>query len=773
MTVTTKCPSTTELQALLDNDLSQSDQIELTAHLDVCECCQTALESLASQGKPLSNLVPKNPEPRFDATSAFWPAVRNLEADLSKASRLATPVAATAPGSSARHTPTGAVQEEVPLTFLDPVEEPGYLGRLDRFKIVEIVGRGGMGIVFKAFDGCLERTVAIKVLDPQMAQNTLAQERFCREARAAARVMHENVVTIHHVEYDEVKDLSYIVMQFVNGISLQDRLDEEGRLPVRELVRISLQIASGLAAAHEEKLIHRDIKPGNVLLERGSGRVLLTDFGLARAAERDERLTQTGFVAGTPLFMSPEQARGEDLDLRSDLFSLGGVMYAMATGKPPFEGSSPYIVLRQVTETRHRPVQEMNPNISDELTEIIDRLLMKDPAKRIQSADEVVALLKAVEQKLPRETDKPQPSSKHNLSRLLPRWRRGWWGRHGSLIGFMLSIAILGLFTSESLKWSKLTVLGQRDTTLAQVQASMLPHEDPGPEPRLTLPAEGGPIWAVHFSPTENVLAVGMDDGRVKLWDADKKRLLKDFQAHKGPVWTLRFCSGGTHLATASDDGIFKVWSTENYELITEKDNESPIRVLALSPTAHQIATGSRRGDIKVWEIDKTEPVFTAHDHDGTVVSLAFSPDGTKLVSGGGDKTVRLWDLKTRQALTTLKGHEGGVYTVAFQPGGKLVASGSWDRTIRLWDVETGSLVRKIEGHAEDVWSLAFSPDGLKLISGGEDRTVRLWDVTTGQELKRFKSHHGTVYSVSYSHDGKLIASGSRDGKLRLWELGE
>lgn len=770
MTVTTKCPTTTELQALIDNDLPELEQADLTAHLDVCEYCQAALESLASQGRPLMKLVPKNPEPRFDATSAFWPAVRNLEADFSKASRIATSVAATAPASG-RHTPTGNALEDVPLTFLDPVEEPGYLGRLDRFKIVEIVGRGGMGIVFKAFDQCLERTIAIKVLDPQLAKNELAQERFCREARAAARVMHENVVTIHHVEHDEDKDLSYIVMQFVNGISLQERLDDEGKLPVRELVRISLQIASGLAAAHEQKLIHRDIKPGNVLLERGSGRVLLTDFGLARAAERDERLTQTGFVAGTPLFMSPEQARGEDLDTRTDLFSLGGVMYAMATGKPPFEGSSPYVVLRQVTETRHRPVQELNSALSDELIEIIDRLLMKEPGKRIQTADEVVSLLRAVEQKLPRgELDGPAPSSKHNLSRLLPRWRRGWWGRHGSLIGFVLFFATAGLFASEAMKWSKLTILGQRDTPALQ---ALVPHEDPGPEPRLTLPAAGGPIWAIHFSPTENILAIGMDDGRVRLWDADKKRLLKDFQAHKGPVWTLRFCTGGTHLATASDDGIFKVWSTTNYELIAEKDNGSPIRVLALSPAGHQLATGSRQGDIKVWEIDNDKPVFTGKGHEGTVVSLAFSPDGTKLVSGGGDKTVKIWDLKKGQELTTLKGHQGGVYTVAFQPGGKLVASGSWDRTIRIWEAETGTLVRTIEGHAEDVWSLAFSPDGTKLISGGEDRTVRLWDVASGEELKRFKGHQGTVYSVSYSHDGKLIASGSRDGKLRIWEVGE
>src|SRR5205809_325094 len=227
-----------------------------------------------------------------------------------------------------------------------------------------------MGIVLKALDPCLQRTVALKVLDPMFARNELARQRFCREARAAAAVTHENVVAVHEVDIDKEKDLPYIVMQFVSGVTVQDRLDRGERLPLREVVRIGQQTAAGLAAAHAEGLVHRDIKPGNILLEAPLGRVKLTDFGLARAAE-DAKLTQTGFVAGTPLYMAPEQARGEPVDHRADLFSLGSVLYALCTGQPPFQGSTPFVVLKNVTEERPRPIREINPDIPEWLVAVI------------------------------------------------------------------------------------------------------------------------------------------------------------------------------------------------------------------------------------------------------------------------------------------------------------------------------------------------------------------------------------------------------------------
>jgi eukaryotic-like serine/threonine-protein kinase len=765
MSVTISCPNLSQLQDLIENALPQSEEVELTIHLDQCDKCQRAIEMLASRGNPINSLTHLD-QGRISATSAFWPAVRRIEDefDNSKSSSVI----------DHRHTPKPtqtpnpeAIKPEETFPFFDPSEQPGFLGQLDRFRIQELVGRGGMGMVFKVFDACLQRTVALKILDPQLAKNELAQERFCREARSAASVMHENIVTIHHVEHDEAKDVSYIVMQFVRGFSLQDRLDKEGRLPLRDIVRMSRQIASGLSAAHEQHLIHRDIKPGNVLIEQNSGRVLLTDFGLARATE-DVKLTQTGFVAGTPLYMSPEQAKGETLDSRTDLFSLGGVMYSMATGKPPFDGSSPYVVLRQVSEKSHRPIHELNGEIPDDLVELIDRLLTKDREKRIQSAQEAVNLLRIIESKLPPETTvKPYPSSG---SRLFPRLRRGWWGRYSPFIALTLLILNLSLLLMEWGKITRFTAIGQRGESTLVVQNTNS-VEDPGPEPRFIRPGNGGPIWSLHFSLIENVLAIGLDDGSVKVWDTKSGQIRRHIQAHDGPVWSLKFSNDGKQLATASDDGIVKVWNTETLENPIELDNQFPVRTVAFSPDGTKLATGSRKAQITLWDLRTKETLMSVKAHKGTIVALAFSPNGKKLASGGVDRTVKLWDIEHKREITTLSDHKGGIYALAFHPKGEILASGSWDRSIRLWNVETGVCIRTIEGHKADVWSLAFSPNGSKLISGSEDRTVRMWDVETGTQLHQYKGHEGTIYSVSYSPDGKMIASGSRDGNTRIWEV--
>jgi eukaryotic-like serine/threonine-protein kinase len=279
---------------------------------------------------------------------------------------------------------------EQSLDFLAPPHKPGSLGRLDHYEILEVVGHGGMGVVLKAFDDKLHRVAAIKVLALHMAASGTARKRFVREAQAAAAVAHEHVVAIHAVE--DVGPVPYLVMHYVAGISLEDRIKQGGPLELKEVLRIGIQTASGLAAAHAQGLVHRDVKPANILLENGVQRVKITDFGLARAVD-DASLTQSGVIAGTPMYMSPEQARGEAVDHRSDLFSLGSVLYTLCTGHPPFRASNTMAVLRRVCEDTPRPVREINPDIPDLPAAIIGRLHAQDPAQRIQSAAEVAELL--------------------------------------------------------------------------------------------------------------------------------------------------------------------------------------------------------------------------------------------------------------------------------------------------------------------------------------------------------------------------------------------
>ncbi len=367
------CPPIDLLKAFLAEQLASNERARLTAHLEDCSACQHRVEGLTAGKKSWSEMAQKlsTPPPSPE------PALRKVMEQLKESNEEAT---SDEPVRTA----------DLPLGFLSPTDKPGLLGKLERYEVLAEIGRGGMGIVLKAFDPTLHRVVAIKVLAPQLATSGVARKRFLREAKAAAAVTHDHIVTIHAV--DEANGVPYLVMQYIAGQSLQDRIDREGPLELAEVLRIGMQTASGLAAAHGQGIVHRDVKPANILLEEGLQRVKITDFGLALAMD-DASLTQSGFVAGSPLYMAPEQARVEALDHRADLFSLGSVLYTMCTGRPPFRAANTLAVLRRVTEDRPRPIRETNPEIPDWLAAVVDKLMAKDPSERYQSAGEVVEIL--------------------------------------------------------------------------------------------------------------------------------------------------------------------------------------------------------------------------------------------------------------------------------------------------------------------------------------------------------------------------------------------
>lgn len=370
MTAAIACPTADQLKQFIDGTLPESEQATLTAHVETCETCQKAMENLVAGRETWEGAAKKLAEP-----PTAEPALKNVIDELRHDPHAATQVGAT---------------DELPLGFLSAPDDPAHLGKLHHYEIIETVGRGAFGIVLRAFDQKLHRIVAIKVMSPHFATNATARKRFIREGQAAAAVCHEHVVTIHAVE--EASSLPYLVMQFISGKSLQERIDETGPLQVKEILRIGMQAADGLAAAHAQGLVHRDIKPANILLENGVERVKITDFGLARAVD-DASLTQSGVIAGTPQYMAPEQARGESIDHRADLFSLGCVLYTMAAGRAPFRGSSTLAVMKRVCEDTPRPIREINPDIPDWLAAIIDKLMAKAPTNRFQTAREVADLL--------------------------------------------------------------------------------------------------------------------------------------------------------------------------------------------------------------------------------------------------------------------------------------------------------------------------------------------------------------------------------------------
>jgi len=382
------CPERRQWAAMLDGHVSADEEARLGEHLDDCASCQRIVERLTqADGEWVRAVGPLGANPPD-------PPLRRAMDELK------------AEATAAEAAPWGA---EVSLDFLSPSDEPGRLGRLGPYEVVKVLGRGGMGVVLKALDPSLNRYVAIKVLAPQWAGSAAARRRFAREGRAAAAIRHENVVAVHGV--DEVKGLPYLVMEYVHGASLEERLERTGPPELRDVLRIGIQAADGLAAAHRQGLVHRDIKPANILLENGVARVKLTDFGLARAID-DASLTQSGMIAGTPLYMAPEQAAGASVDHRADLFSLGSVLYLLCTGRPAFRAPSTLAVLKRVCEATPRPIPDLNPEIPLWLVEIIAVLHAKDPADRFQSAEELSRLLSdhLAHMQDPRRVPQPAPA---------------------------------------------------------------------------------------------------------------------------------------------------------------------------------------------------------------------------------------------------------------------------------------------------------------------------------------------------------------------------
>lgn len=360
------------LHLLLTGDDASDSFRAASDHVEVCANCQQRLTTLAGDDSWWSDahtLLSGASEPRW------VPNDSNSDVQLSS------------PCGSAADT----IRESV-LKLLDTPSHPELLGRLGRYDIERVIGSGGMGVVLKAHDSELNRPIAVKLLAPHLAHVGAARERFAREGRAAAAVVHEHVVAIYSVEPSG--PVPYLVMQYVPGRSLQARVDEDGPLGIEEVLRIGMQAAAGLAAAHRQGLVHRDIKPSNILLENQVDRAVLTDFGLARAID-DASLTQTGILAGTPHYMSPEQAMGGPIDHRSDLFSLGSVLYFMATGHPPFRASGTLAVLHRICRDAHRPAWQLNKDMPDEVCDVIDKLLEKKPGRRLNSAEEVQQQLAA------------------------------------------------------------------------------------------------------------------------------------------------------------------------------------------------------------------------------------------------------------------------------------------------------------------------------------------------------------------------------------------
>ena len=407
--------SQAELHELLDTEVENERTQRFGKHLQKCKSCREALESLSAK-TAFWELAPAMLKTGMLKTGALHQDLNRAEDErdfqdgvdsyrnigpvrMGRSDKAdASSMFASKPTGNRNDSGSWKIDDYSDLELdqealmrsmqglLDSPKHPEMLGSVGGYDIEKVVGSGGMGVVFKAHDSELNRPLAIKVLSPHLATNGTARKRFALEAKAAAGVIHPNVIAVHGVGNDD--RIPYIIMPYVAGPSLQQLIERGGPLPEIEVIRIGLQISAGLAAAHAQGLVHRDIKPANILVEREVNRVLITDFGLARC-EDDASLTRTGWLTGTPNYMSPEQTLGERPDHRSDLFSLGCVIYFMSTGRLPFRADSPLSVLRRIQNDEPAPVRSINSAVSSTLADILTLLLKKSPEDRFQSAGEL------------------------------------------------------------------------------------------------------------------------------------------------------------------------------------------------------------------------------------------------------------------------------------------------------------------------------------------------------------------------------------------------
>ena len=758
MTTNQPCPDPSRLEELLGSVMPEKEQIELIEHLDGCADCQERLEQVVGGAKLLKGIRSESEDDSAARRAGLGSLITKLKSE-------------NAPTIAEDGEPT---TDEISLDFLSPSENPEYLGRLGKYEIIEVAGQGGMGVVLKGYDPSLGRFVAIKVLKPAMASNGMARKRFLRAAKMAAAVSHDHVITIHAV--DQVENMPILVMEYVVGVSLGERIERTGPLELDEILRIASQTAAGLAAAHAQGQVHRDIKPANILLENGVERVKITDFGLARIAD-DVRITQTGFVAGTPEYMSPEHPSGK-ADHRSDLFSLGSVMYAMCTGRSPFRAATIVDAIRRVCDDTPRPVREVNRDIPDWLAAIIDRLLAKNPDERFQSAEEVAKLLGDHLAHLQRPSDVPKPAAIATVAH---------------------SPAPREVRSLNYPKWTAaaavLLLMGGIGYQLATNPADNLPSRSP---------VAAVPPDDVHNDPSSEETPLGPRSGSLRVQnDQDNVTFVvsgenqKDITFHKGKhdqglrkgVYRVRAYRGDELIRDGTitiDKSRWRIYSWEydkggplppqRQPLVTLCDNLGGLHYgAAWAPDSKTLAVG-RSSKGALWRYDGTawsrgETLW------GAAGKIQFARDDNLLISGieGGD--VLVWDAATGDLVSRSRVLESGTYSLAFAPGSKTLATTTTSGRLKLWncstlrDPSTWSQVADLVGHTCKIYDLRFSPDETILASAAESGVIRIWDVASGNGLHTLSGHTDKVYSIAFSPDGTTLASAGWDASVRLWDV--
>ncbi|MGL6073360.1 MAG: protein kinase domain-containing protein [Fimbriiglobus sp.] len=767
-----QCPDSTTLASLIAGQLTEQDTAQLAAHLEDCEDC-TRLATQIEANDPLIEI-------------------------LSECGQPATAAATIHPQDSA-NTPQPVVV--VPEHGFDPPSRPGDIGRIGPYRLIERLGEGGMGVVFRGEDTALNRPVAIKVLQQSMVNQGMAKARFLREARAAASVAGDHVVKIHQV--GEFRKIPYIAMELLQGETLSERLRRADVIPVSEIIAIGLGIARGLVAAHAAKVLHRDIKPANVWLEAGSQRVKILDFGLAKPLMGAD-LTAPGEVAGTPSYISPEQAAGEKVDARTDLFSLGCVLYELATRRRPFLGDTVYAALTALANTSPPRPRSINSKIPEDLEALIGKMLSKTVTSRPTSAQAVVAELEAI-------ADGPRR----------PRRRRT---RVWAIVPAIIALVVVVTW----LAWPK----------PIETPTPNLPERPINPDEGLTElwseDFDAGPAaWQLKYAASSRPSGTDQVEGRTALHlvpkidapanayrelklpaDTATMITMKIRYAAMTPIsakYSWRFqvnLKTGAEASSASrplfsDDTVLPgSWAEVRVRYAVVRGQAETMLWVNDQPTQYRLAPLLKAerslshlelvaGHQDVWFDDVrvlTLPTSLSQEWSEAMSGHSVEPDDARrsklhqlaeILAAGTSEERRHAAAALQSAekppevispQLTISNDRRSVRNAIFTADGKTIVTAGGDGRIRTWDASDGTPIKSWAVLSSILSGLVVLPDGTIIAQGHSNGTLQAWNLQ-GEPQYELRGHTAQVPTLTQTTDGQSLVSLSRDGTIRRWDI--
>ena len=587
------------------------------------------------------------------------------------------------------------------------------------------IGSGGFATVYEAVQVDIGRLVAVKVLG---AVDEKGRRRFNRERRTMAQTTgHGNIVTLLDSGFTDPGQRPYLVMEHMSGGSLQDHLDTSGPLSLAEAVEIVSAVGAGLAFAHSGGIVHKDIKPANILT--GPTGAKLSDFGISSVRDA----SGTSQVAFSLAYTAPETfhaSRGPDgrvPDPRnegSDLYSLACTLYALVAGEPPFTAENQATLIHQIISETPPPTGYLA------LDAFISTALAKQPEARFLTTSEFLAALA--------EIDTPSGTAKAEATVVAPP-----------------PSTASTTATVEASSPAELHRAAPRRLIATLSQGSRY------------LPTD---ILDCAVAPDSSYIATVSTNGSVRLWDPTTGETIRTLKGHLMPAWGCAIALDGSYIVTTSSNKTARLWNPETGDTIrTLKGHRMPVRSCAIAPDGSYIVTTSQDKTARLWNPETGDTIRTLEGHRRSVWSCAVAPDGSYIVTTSDDKMARLWDPETGDTIRTLEGHSGATTGCAVAPDGSCIVTTSSDKTVRLWDPETGDTIRTLEGHSGATTGCAVAPDGSYIVTTSSDKMVRLWDPETGDTIRTLEGHRGPVNNCAIAPDGSLIASVSNDSTVRVW----